>query len=115
MKSINNLKTEISDWERELLKWIGDLDEVRSDKALPLDLRRERKRNIELDWEERPWPRNYVREDDVLTRKIQTKRRTERAFIDTRNDKIRIIQRQYDFFDHLVQMLSELKPQTCLF
>jgi hypothetical protein len=107
------LKTEIKEWVRELNKWIADLSEARSDEALPVNRRRARKVNIEADWKEKPWPRNYKREIEGLTTRITNKRRRERAFIDTREEKIRLIQQQHDFFDTLVEMLSNLQPQTC--
>jgi hypothetical protein len=92
----------------EISKCERDIKETGKDEALPPHKRRQRRRN-EDNVLENPWPRDYGNERRVLNNKIANAI----AYNVVRNEKKRLIQQQHDFFDTLVEMLSNLQPQTC--
>jgi hypothetical protein len=75
--------------------------------------RRERKRLNGRD--EMPWPRDYEGDIIVRERKIELEKRAEeqKPFGNGKRKDIRQIQQKHDFFQALVETISNLQPQTC--
>jgi hypothetical protein len=108
LRSIENFENEIEAKESEVRKLGRDIKETEKDESLPPHKRRQRRKN-EDGVLEKPWPREYNNERRVLNNKIAAGN----AYNAIRTEKARAIQSQHDFFNALVQTMSNLQPQTC--
>jgi hypothetical protein len=108
LRTIKSHEVDIKYKERDIIRWEKEKKEIANDEALPEHERRERKKN-EQGAPEQPWPRDYLNETRVSTNKL-----TRGAdLIKTRNEQIRSIKSQYDFFDTLVKALTNIVKQSC--
>jgi hypothetical protein len=115
LNEIYVINRDIEDRRGNAPRWRSEIMEAEADRAKPEEARRERRVNEETGWEEKPWPRDYDKEILVRETKIENERlavEKEPLTIRKRAEQKKI-QQQHDFFDDLVQKLSELKPETC--